>query len=441
MGPCVALGGMMTLTVLHTSDWHLGRLLYGRGREQEFEAFLNWLLESIKKHAVDVLLVAGDIFDSSTPTHQAQAMYYRFLSAVSLTPCQHVVIIGGNHDSPTLLNAPQELLRALQVHVVGHALPPEDEVLVLRNKEQHPIMIVAAVPYLRERDVRQVHGGETLEEKAASYVRGVEQHYEQVAEAAILRRQSLGVDVPIIAMGHLFTAGGHTQADDGVRDVIVGGLGHIRPQLFDQVFDYVALGHLHVPQRVGERDWVRYSGSPLPMGFGEALQQKSVCLIRIHNAAHVTDQEVAQSTAQGWQRQGYSFDLELLHVPVFQRLRRIQGDWATIEAQLADYKREQESIWLEIIYTGNEVIGELRAQVEALLNGSQLEVLRLQNQWLMKEILAPVQAEKPLPELTPIEVFERRLESMQVVSEQREELMQTYKEALQLLVEEPHEGE
>src|SRR5690625_2480913 len=97
----------MTLTVLHTSDWHLGRLLYGRSRDQEFEAFLEWLLETIRRQQVDVLLVAGDIFDSSTPTHQAQALYYRFLSAVSLTPCQHLVIIGGNHNSPTFLTAPK----------------------------------------------------------------------------------------------------------------------------------------------------------------------------------------------------------------------------------------------------------------------------------------------------------------------------------------------
>src|SRR5699024_7908222 len=342
----------MSLTVLHTSDWHLGRLLYGRSRDSEFESFLQWLLETIRTQHVDVLLVAGDVFDSSTPTHQAQTLYYRFLSAVSLTACQHVVIIGGNHDSPTLLNAPQELLRALHVHVIGQALCPEDEVLVLHDAHQRPQLIVAAVPYLRERDVRQVHSGESLEEKAAGYVRGVEQYYTEIAAQALACQQKLAAKVPIIAMGHLFTAGGYTQSDDGVRDVIVGGLGHIRPQLFDQVFDYVALGHLHVPQRVGERDWVRYSGSPLPMGFGEAQQQKSVCLIQIQleqadiqestvkdveTSAETTDiqsrMESADKIQWEWQRLQHRLRLELLPVPVFQCLRRIEGDWAQIEAQ------------------------------------------------------------------------------------------------------------
>lgn len=454
----------MSLTVLHTSDWHLGRLLYGRSRDSEFESFLQWLLETIRHRHVDVLLVAGDVFDSSTPTHQAQTLYYRFLSAVSLTACQHVVIIGGNHDSPTLLNAPQELLKALHVYVIGQALRPEDEVLVLRDADQCPQLIVAAVPYLRERDVRQVHSGESLEEKAAGYVHGVEQYYTEIAKQALACQQELEGKVPIIAMGHLFTAGGYTQSDDGVRDVIVGGLGHIRPQLFDQVFDYVALGHLHVPQRVGQRDWVRYSGSPLPMGFGEAKQQKSVCLIQIKNIdkeftpqGSVPNTAVAESQSKPtstdnttsadnaisvdqkqweWQRLQHRFKLQLLPVPVFQCLRRIQGNWAQIEAQILAYKSKSESTWLEIIYTGDEVIGELRARVNELIEDSSLEVLRLQNQLLMREILAPVQAEKPLPELTPYEVFERRLDALQVAAGQRAELLHTYGEALQLLEEE-----
>src|SRR5699024_1849218 len=106
----------MSLTVLHTSDWQFGRLLYGCIRDCQSESFMKWLLESIRCRQVDVLLVAEYVFDSSTPTHQVQPLYYRFLSAVSLTACQHVVIIGGNHDSPILFNAPQELLKALHVH-------------------------------------------------------------------------------------------------------------------------------------------------------------------------------------------------------------------------------------------------------------------------------------------------------------------------------------
>ncbi|MCK5806384.1 MAG: exonuclease subunit SbcD, partial [Lentisphaeria bacterium] len=138
------------MRVLHTSDWHLGRSLYGRKRYEEFEEFLAWLAEAIQTEQVDALLVAGDIFDTSAPSNRAQELYYRFLCQVGATPCRHVVIIGGNHDSPSFLDAPGELLKALSVHVIGGAAASEDdEVIVLRNREDTPELIVCAVPYLR----------------------------------------------------------------------------------------------------------------------------------------------------------------------------------------------------------------------------------------------------------------------------------------------------
>ena len=118
------------MRILHTSDWHLGRPLYGRKRYQEFETFLDWLAATIDHEKVDVLLVAGDIFDTSTPGNRAQELYYRFLCRVAGSCCGHVVIIAGNHDSPSFLNAPRELLRALNVHVIGAMTEnPEDEVI------------------------------------------------------------------------------------------------------------------------------------------------------------------------------------------------------------------------------------------------------------------------------------------------------------------------
>ena len=125
------------MKVLHTSDWHLGRSLYGRKRYEEFSTFLDWLAQTIEKEKVDALLVAGDVFDTSTPSNRAQELYYRFLSRVSTSCCRHVVVIAGNHDSPTFLNAPKELLRALNVYVVGSMTDTlEDEVIVLYKNEQ-----------------------------------------------------------------------------------------------------------------------------------------------------------------------------------------------------------------------------------------------------------------------------------------------------------------
>mgnify|MGYP003701507559 FL=1 len=119
------------LTILHTSDWHLGRRLYGRMRYEEFAAFLNWLEETISARHVDVLIVAGDIFDTMTPSNRAQALYYEFLGKVSTLCCEHIVIVAGNHDSPTFLDAPSQVLKFLNVHVIGTACDDlNDEILV-----------------------------------------------------------------------------------------------------------------------------------------------------------------------------------------------------------------------------------------------------------------------------------------------------------------------
>ncbi|MGR8935694.1 MAG: exonuclease subunit SbcD, partial [Gammaproteobacteria bacterium] len=255
------------MKLLHTSDWHLGRTLYGRKRYAEFEAFLEWLAETVENRQVEVLLVAGDVFDSTAPSHRAQQLYYRFLCRVAASFCRHVVVIAGNHDSPSFLNAPKELLRALDVHVLGSAAEqPEDEVLLLNNPSGEAELIVCAVPYLRDRDIRIAEAGESLEDKERKLLDGIRGHYAQVCAAAERLRAELGRPVPIVAMGHLFTAGGQTVDGDGVRELYVGSLAHVAAGIFPPCIDYLALGHLHVPQRIGASETMRYSGSPLAMG-------------------------------------------------------------------------------------------------------------------------------------------------------------------------------
>ncbi len=201
------------MKILHTSDWHLGRSLYGRKRYEEFRHFLDWLIDTIEQEQVDMLLVAGDIFDTSIPPNYAQELYYHFLHKVSATHCQHVVIIAGNHDSPSFLSAPAALLRVLNVYVVGSAMEDHrDEVIVLRDKADQPLAIVCAVPYLREKDIRSVESGESVEEKGIKLVAGLKEHYAQVCDYAQQQQQELYSQVaeplPVIAMGHLFAAGG-----------------------------------------------------------------------------------------------------------------------------------------------------------------------------------------------------------------------------------------
>ncbi len=400
------------MKILHTSDWHIGRTLYGRKRYEEFEAFLDWLAETMRHNEIDALLVAGDVFDTSAPSNRAQELYYRFLCRVAASSCRHVVVVAGNHDSPSFLDAPKELLKALDVHVVGSASDPRDEVLVLRDAQGAPELIVCAVPYLRDRDIRLSEAGESVEDKERKLIEGIRSHYAAVAELAEQKRRTLGAGIPIVAMGHLFTAGGQTADGDGVRELYVGSLARVTAEIFPESFDYVALGHLHVPQRVNGSETVRYSGSPLPMGFGEARQRKSLCLIEFRSAAP---------------------SVRLLDVPVFQKLERIEGDWDGIANRILELSPAGARCWLEVAYEGGDVVGDLRERLEGALSGTQLEILRIKNNRIIDRVLGRIHEEETLDDLDVDDVFERCLAVHEVPEEQRPELLRTYRETLSSL--------
>ncbi len=406
------------MKVLHTSDWHLGRALYGRKRYEEFEAFLAWLVETVQKNSIAALLVAGDVFDTSTPSNRAQELYYRFLCRVAASSCRHVVVVAGNHDSPSFLNAPRELLKALDVHVVASSTSsPEDEVLVLRNEQDVPELIVCAVPYLRDRDIRVAEAGESVEDKERKIIDGIRTHYADIAALAEQKRDELEVDVPIVAMGHLFTAGGQTVDGDGVRELYVGSLAHVTAGIFPASFDYLALGHLHVPQKVSGSETMRYSGSPLPMGFGEAKQQKSVCQVVFGQGEdHITTASV-----------------QLIDVPVFQKLERIEGDWERISSRIIELSAVSSQGWLEVIYEGDEVISDLRERLEAAISGTQMEILRIRNNRVISRVLGQIHAEETLDDLDVNDVFERCLAAHEVPDEQRPELLRAYQETVSSL--------
>ncbi len=301
----------------------------------------------------------GDVFDTTAAGNRAQELYYRFLRRAGSLGCRHVVVVSGNHDSPSFLDAPKELLKALEVHVTGSPSGnPEDEVLVLRDGQGVPELIVCAVPHLRDRDIRTAEAGESIEDKERKLLDGIREHYAAVAACAEEKRRELGGAIPILATGHLFAAGGRTVEGDGVRELYVGSLAHVDAGIFPPCFEYVALGHLHVPQKVNGSETVRYSGSPLPMGFGEAKQQKSVCVAEFG---------------------GRDASVRLLTVPVFQQLEQIRGDWDLISGRIFELASQGSRAWLEVVYDGDEILGDLRERLEEAVGNTSMEVLRVRN--------------------------------------------------------------
>lgn len=269
------------LRVLHTADWHLGHTLHGHGRQAEHGAFLDWLIETLVEERIDALLVAGDIFDHSNPSAEAQRQYYGFLVRTrARLPELDIVVIAGNHDSAGRLDAPRELLGAFGVRVVGQ--PPAGgvvEPVPLHRADGTVGGHALPVPFLRPGDLPQ--------RSVSEYAAGVAEAY-RAATARLIA--TTGADQARIALGHLHIRGGAI-SEQSERALVIGGEEALPTSIFPPELDYVALGHLHRPQALdGGR--VRYSGSPLPLSFSEIGYKHQVLSLafrqgRLHEAREI----------------------------------------------------------------------------------------------------------------------------------------------------------
>ena len=284
--------------VIHTADWHLGKTLADLERTEEHAGFLGWLLNLISTTQTDALIIAGDVFDSATPPQTASRLYFEFLAALHKTTECEVVIVGGNHDSPAGLEAPSAILRAVNAQVIP-ALPQEEAVTVIPlpssiahgategEKASPPSVVIAAVPYLRERDLRTGRMGQSANEIQAELREGIRARYAQAAESTAKWREQ---GCAVLATGHLTVVGGATSSSE--RDIHIGGLGAVGREVFPPEFSYVALGHLHRPQAIGKQAQIRYSGSPIALSFGEATDLKEIRVLDFHGGALVYNEGI-----------------------------------------------------------------------------------------------------------------------------------------------------
>lgn len=412
------------LRVLHTSDWHIGKRLFNHARYDEFEAFLNWLHVAISTHNVDVLIVAGDIFDTATPSNKAQELYYEFLGKIAKSPCQHVIITAGNHDSPTFLDAPKAILKTLRVQVVGQATADiHDEILLLKDKPQDDPKdsfdivhaIVLAVPYLRDKDVRTGGSFELIGQRDTETAKGIAKHYQILTDHAIALRDEHQANpsqppIPIIATGHLFSAGVSVSSDDdGMRkETFVGTLGQLPADIFADDINYVALGHIHAPQNVAGQDRIRYCGSPIAMGFGEIGKDKQVLIVDFDPATANTPHIYA------------------LAVPVFTKLVRLQGDTDSIKHALRALIAENQTIYAEIIYDGQALEPNFAKDIKAFLTDTNILPLNIQNNTQRRHILQSISHGENLKKLTTMDVFERLLDRRAVSDDEKDGLKVAY---------------
>ena len=395
------------MKILHTADWHLGHRLHEQSQMEEQTLFLSWIENYIIQEKIDVLLISGDIFDTGAPSNQSLEMYYSFLINLNNTTCKSIIITGGNHDSPGTLNAPKHILNALSIKVVGKATEEiADEVFKIKSNNEE--VIIAAVPYLRDGDIRRAVAGESFDELTEKYKTALINHYNDAAEHCALINTN---NAPVIAMGHLFAVGGSVSESE--QNIYVGSLGHIGAEDFPAYFDYIALGHLHRPQIIGGNDKVRYSGSPNILSFSEIGYDKKVIILNIEN------NEI--------------YNIKETTIPCFRKFYRIKGKIDECILQFPDIisNTYQLTPWVEIILDEESTVN-----TDILKNAAKdynFEVLKtsLKNQRRLQGIEDLLKDTKSIKELVPTEVFKLKCEELGYNLKENPKIWDAFNEILQ----------
>ncbi|QTP58406.1 exonuclease subunit SbcD [Billgrantia antri] len=391
------------MRLLHTADWHLGQTFHGQERHAEHRAFLDWLLDTLVGRNADALLVAGDVFDVVNPSLRAQELLYDFIvSAHERLPLLDIVLIAGNHDSGNRIELPAPLMRRLRTHALGRVswlddgtLDAERLLVPLTDTTGETRAWCLALPFLRPAEITgRVHGqafgvaaeGDTSPDRN-DYVTGISRVHEQLIEAARERRRP---GQALVAMSHAHLHGAAV-SEASERPIVIGGEESISAGLFPADIAYVALGHLHRAQQVGDAR-IRYSGSPLPLDFSEVAYPH----------------QVVEAVLEGETLAA----MEAIPVPRPVAMHRIgpaplDRVLAELEALSDDPTQPRERWpWLEVRVSLTSPVPDLRAQVETALEGKALRLLRLERRLpQLEDEGAPERID--LEQLGPRKLFER----------------------------------
>ena len=413
------------IRILHTADWHLGQTFFGYDREEEHVHFLQWLARELKENKIDVLLVAGDVFDVSNPSAASQRMFYHFIRQVTEeNPKLQLVVVAGNHDSAARLEAPVPLLQEMRTEIRGIVRKHEGEIdydhliVELKNSEGEVEALCLAVPFLRQGDYPVVATD------GNPYAEGVKELYVRLQERALQRRKD---GQALVAVGHLQATGSEIAERDFSERTIIGGLECVSPDTFTEQIAYTALGHIHKSQRVSGRENVRYAGSPLPMSFAEREYHHGVVIVTL---------------AEGWaveiEKREYIPLVGLLSVPrgkaatpeeVLEELAHLP--LASEEAEGEQTERSLHFPYLEIKVLLTEPEPMLRQQIEEAIADKAVRLARIvsvyrqaEENTLEEEVLAA-----GLQEMNPLQIVKATFENT-YQSEMPEELERLFQQAM-----------
>ncbi|RZG80646.1 exonuclease SbcCD subunit D [Acinetobacter sp. WCHAc060033] len=387
----------MTVRFFHTSDWHLGQFFYNHSRQYEHEQFLVWLLEQIKEKQPHALLIAGDIFDVINPASSAQKQLYQFLAdAHDLAPHMQTLMIAGNHDSGYRIEQVEPLLEKYHAKTVGvihknleGSIDLDRLLIPIHDENENTVAWCLALPFLRPAEITGLNEHTTNSQNAIAYI------HQQLISAAKQRKTD---DQALILMSHAHMQGGETS--DSERPIIIGNEEALSTALFDDVIDYVALGHLHKPQKVGQ-EHIRYSGSPIPLSFSEI------------NYKH----QIVEVTIDPTKNDESRFHYKAISIPRTVNLYKFSDPLPIIFEKLKTLPRgEIDDIdhrpYIDIQYSTNiPPQPNLRQQFEDALPPNRYRLVRISRQYLSTEKngddAVQVSLEPPTPEKLFQQIWEK----------------------------------
>ena len=402
------------MKILHTADWHIGKVLHKHPLQDELILFFNWLLTTIETEAIDLLLISGDVFDLANPSAKDRKLYYGFLKSL-VNKDLNIIITGGNHDSVGFLNAPKDLLDELNITIIGGATDPiEDEIIEVKDKQGNIQLVVAAVPFLRDKDLRNSETDQKYKNRTEAIREGIKNHYNEIGE--ICKRKY--PETPLIAMGHLYVIG--VEASESERDIHVGNAAAIDSSAFPSCFDYVALGHIHRPQRISKNDFIRYSGSPIALSFSEKKDNKCVIVLELDK--------------------GKIKEPQVINLPKFRELKKFSGSLEEIQVKLQEYQPEFPLVsFVEIEVKEAEFSSLILSKIEDLkvdyTENDQFKILKGTTHFKTgaKDTSDLFIAGENIEDLSPMDVFSKRLESEQMDEEKVQEIKDAFLELLEIV--------
>lgn len=312
------------MRILHTSDWHLGRIFHGIYLTGEQAHVLQQFIQLVADSRPDVILIAGDIYDRSVPPTEAIKLLDETLSRILMDYRVPIILIAGNHDSPDRLGFGARLMAMQGLHLIGQLTDRLEPVVI--HDPYGPVYFCPA-PYAEPPLVRE----RLLVPDAVNH-----------EQAMLSLIQHLSAPIPAgarrVILAHAFVAGG--EESESERPLTVGGSGTVSASFFEP-FNYAALGHLHQPQKVGS-EHVRYAGSLLKYSFSEALHQKSVTLVEMGGAGKTA--------------------VETISLTPRRDVRRLEGHFTDILAGPKNGESRDDYIMVTLLDTGPimDAIGKLR---------------------------------------------------------------------------------